>query len=218
MSFDQPAGSADHIPVVVEVQKGTVSGWLEISLSDGSFFMLPAAQLYSLGWEQPGTPVVPAEAAEKQSSAWLTCIRQKAMDSLARAEQCRAHLERKMRAKGYPAEPVRIVLDDLQQRDLLSDLRFARLWARNRMLRRGEGPVAVSAGLRSRGVPAHIVRQALEDIQEEIPDILDTAIARAVSRLLRLKSVRGRETLRYRLLNEGFDAELIAEELKKRQI
>ncbi|AFG36767.1 hypothetical protein Spiaf_0667 [Spirochaeta africana DSM 8902] len=204
--------------MVVDIEKGTVSGWLRVTLSDGSFFSLPSETIHANGWEQPGTPADPDIAARLQQQAWQQLIERKALDSLARAEQCRARLQLKLIAKGMPAAEVSQVLDELEQRNVLSDRRYAESWVRNRMLRRGEGPLAVQLGLRARGIDQHTARAAIDTLQQEYPDLLEQAIQRAAARLSRSRSTRSPEALRSRLLREGFPRELVDTELKKYQI
>lgn len=202
-------------PVVVDIEKGTVSGWLTMSLSDGSFFMLPASKVHEQGWEQPGTPVDTRAAADLQRRSWYQRIERKAMDSLARAEQCRARLQQKLIAKRMPADLVAAVLDDLEQRNLLSDVRYAEQWSRTRMLRRGEGPRAVLYGLLKRGVPSRAAELGIAETIQENPGICQQALERAIPRLRRTKAGReSTESLARALRSEGFAAEAVAEMLK----
>lgn len=208
MGLDTP--QEDYpLPVVVELKKGTVSGWQHVALSDGSFFMLPIDVLHEQGWSEYGRHVDPAEAAARQSAAMYQRTERKALESLSRAEQGRRRLEQKLIAKGCPANIVRDVLDSLQERNLLSDTRFAETWARQRLIRKGEGPRAVERGLMSRGISNRTAAQAVRSVLEDEPQLLAAALHKAVQRLSGRSSVKTRDQLIYQLRQEGFESELI---------
>lgn len=73
------------------------------------------------------------------------------MDLLARREHGRSELERKLAARGFPADTIAAVLDRLQSERLLDEARFAEAFVSGRA-RRGQGPVRIRAELRERGV------------------------------------------------------------------
>ena len=72
------------------------------------------------------------------------------MDALARREQTRAELERRLTRAGFPAETVAATLDALASEGLQSDTRFAEAFVSNRY-RKGKGPVRIRAELSQRG-------------------------------------------------------------------
>ncbi|TFG82627.1 MAG: regulatory protein RecX [Spirochaetales bacterium] len=88
---------------------------------------------------------------------------EKAVALLARAEQTRAGLERKLGAKKLPALAIRRALDFLESEGLLSDYRYAMAWSRQRMRRRAEGPTSLATALAFRGVARDAARQAVGD-------------------------------------------------------
>jgi regulatory protein len=82
----------------------------------------------------------------------LTAVSPKAqaVGLLARREYSRAELEAKLGAKGWPADEIRVALDELAAKGLLSDARYAHALAAKkagRYSRRG-----IAAELKARGV------------------------------------------------------------------
>ncbi len=86
----------------------------------------------------------------------------KAQALLARAEQHRAGLERKLRAKKLSRGAVALALDFLEGRGLLSDQRYAQTWIRQRMRRHAEGPLSVKAALAAKGLSREALALAIE--------------------------------------------------------
>ncbi len=118
----------------------------------------------------------------------------RAVALLARAEQYRAGLERKLTARGIPRATFRMALDRLESAGLLSDTRYASSWIRQRCRTHAEGPRSLNAALSARGVDRAAIRDALEASfsGEDRPEALSNA-ARLVARDgLDRAAVRGR--------------------------
>lgn len=95
----------------------------------------------------------------------LASPRNAAMNLLARREHSRTELERKLRSRFSPQE-----LDEALQRlvdeQLQSDERFAMSFTRERM-RRGHGPLRISAELTQRGVDSVLADRAIAAIPRD---------------------------------------------------
>jgi regulatory protein len=87
------------------------------------------------------------DTAERDAPA---CTRA-ALAFLARREHSRRELARKLAARGFPADVVGPVLDDLERSGSLADARFADNFVRSRIAR-GQGPQRIRAELAQRGV------------------------------------------------------------------
>jgi regulatory protein len=92
-------------------------------------------------------------------------VRTSALDFLARREHSRFELQRKLIAKGFEAEAIVSVLDELVKENLLSDVRFAEAYVRMRA-NRGYGPVRIKQELQERGVDNEVISNALEQFAE----------------------------------------------------
>lgn len=128
---------------------------------------------------------------------------------LARAEQYRAGLERKLAARGIGRMATRLVLDRLESTKLLSDERYAASWIRQRCRNHAEGPRSLNAALSARGVDRTALRAALQATcsGDERRAVLENAVR------LVLRTGVDREPARSRLLDLGWRHAEIDEEL-----
>ena len=92
-------------------------------------------------------------------------VQRAAVGLLARREHSAGELRKKLIAKGYPAELVSGVLEQLDARGLLSDARFAEVFARSRS-NKGFGVARIAQELRLRGVSDEQIAPALSDAKE----------------------------------------------------
>jgi regulatory protein len=203
---------------IVAIQEGA-NGTATAVAEDGSLFHLrreylsaafdaaslddrsAAATALGLGFE---VPVKVLEAAAGALEA-----EKRACSLLARAEQHRAGLERKLAARDVSRWCARVVLDRLEAEGLLSDRRFAEAWIRQRMRGRAEGPRSLAAALSARGVDANAVRMAIAEILEE--SARPVFIVRAVLRIA--AAVQDPALVRVKLIELGWRRQEIDEAL-----
>ena len=107
---------------------------------------------------------------------------QKALALLARCEQCRAGLTRKLLAKGFSKGTVEGVLDALEEKGFLSDQRFARAWLNSRRIGKAEGRTRLLAELAARGIAKDVAKKAVDDFFEEFDE--EEICARAVQKFI----------------------------------
>ncbi len=81
---------------------------------------------------------------------------------LARREHSRYELTMKMLQRGYCADDIDTVLDELEQKATLSDARFAEAYCYHRR-QKGFGPLRIGAELKERRIAEHLI---LENINE----------------------------------------------------
>jgi regulatory protein len=93
-------------------------------------------------------------------------IRLKAMDLLARREHLRSELQRKLGKRFEDDAEIGRVLDQLEQDDLLSDLRFVEAYLRHRS-NRGYGPERIQTELRQKGACSEMVADQLGDFETD---------------------------------------------------
>lgn len=100
--------------------------------------------------------------------AGLTCaVELKAVSYLARAEQSRFGLTRKLIEKKYEKQYVEDALTYLEGRGYLSDLRFATAWLNTRRINHFEGRSRLAAELAARGINREVASQALNEFFSE---------------------------------------------------
>ena len=136
----------------------------EITPSVGSAFFLRASYLSLLTEEKlfAGAEFSDEEASDLLNAAIVYGAEFAAMTYLARAEHCRAGLERKLLKKG-----IKKALDYLEQCGNLSDERFAGAWLRSRSIDHAEGRIRLAAELASRGVDRIASKKALDEFFSE---------------------------------------------------
>lgn len=124
----------------------------------------------------------------------------KALALLARCEQCRAGLERKLILKGFGKETVLGVLDALEEKGLLSDSRFARAWLNSRRIGRHEGRTRLLSELAARGISQDVAKNAVSDFFEEFDE---EEICRAAAQKFLARGLSG-EKLMASMIRAGF--------------
>jgi regulatory protein len=85
-------------------------------------------------------------------------LRERALRLLARREHSRAELERKLRAHATPEDDLEALIQDLSQRKLLSDERYAE--SRAHALSRKFGAARIAHELRVKGLDKGLAEQA----------------------------------------------------------
>jgi regulatory protein len=88
-------------------------------------------------------------------------LRERALRLLARREHSRAELARKLEAAGFAREDIALLLDALQEKNWLSDQRFAESYVADHQARAGS--IKLAYDLRQRGVPDSIIENVLRD-------------------------------------------------------
>lgn len=136
---------------------------------------------------------------------------QKALALLARCEQCRSGLERKLLQKGYSKDTVEGVLDALEERGLLDDLRFARAWLNSRRIGHFEGRTRLLSELAARGIGKETAKKAVDGFFEEFDE--EEICARAVKKFL--SQGKSGEKLMVSMIRAGFSYKMAANVLRE---
>ena len=110
------------------------------------------------------------DKAQSLAATEASAATQKALALLARCEQCRAGLARKLLAKGFSKDTVEGVLDALEERDFLSDRRFARAWLNSRRIGHYEGRSRLLSELAARGIDKEVSKEAVDSFFEEFDE------------------------------------------------
>jgi regulatory protein len=115
----------------------------------------------------PGTPADDAADADPASVARSILLRK-----LTVAPRTRAQLADALAERNVPGDVAEAALDRFTELGLVDDEEFARQWVRSRQAGRGLARRALAHELRSRGVDADVVTEALDT---ELDDELETA-------------------------------------------
>jgi regulatory protein len=138
-------------------------------------------------------------------------LRERALAMLARREHTRAEMTRKLGPHSESPEQIDQLLDALAARGWLSETRFAE--SRANALARKFGSRKIEHDLRSRGVSAEIVEQALQRVLVEELVNCRAAWQRKFGALPQNAAERGRQA-RF-LAGRGFSAEAVRRVLKR---
>jgi regulatory protein len=92
-------------------------------------------------------------------------LRERALRLLARREHARVELSRKLAPHAESAEQLEALLDNLAERELLSDERYVEMRLNARSGRFGDTRLAHE--LRTQGVAGELVKEALTNVEDE---------------------------------------------------
>lgn len=148
--------------------------------------------------------------AESPVATEAAAATQKALALLARCEQCRAGLTRKLLAKGFSKGAIDGVLDALEEKGFLSDQRFARAWLNSRRIGKTEGRIRLLAELSARGIEKDVAKKAVDDFFEEFDE---DAICLAAAKKYIGRGMAG-EKLMAAMTRAGFSFKMIQKAIK----
>jgi len=179
----------------------------KISCSENSHESVPAwNEFASL---EIGTEILPTEEEVFRFAASCYRAERTGMRLIARAEQTRAGLTRKLLERGHEGSCVYAVLDWLIQADLVNDQRYAERWLRSRLFRRSGriyGPRRLSLALGNRGIDRDDLKKAFEITMDEETEF---SLLRRFILKEKSKNFPGNYSLRGRLRYEGFSSPVI---------
>jgi regulatory protein len=130
----------------------------------------------------------------------------------ARMENSRELLSRKLKQRGFSPASIRLACDELARDGFLDDGRYALLWARARIRRRGEGPLLIRAALQARGLARDSIENALRSCEAE--GLFAEALG-AAGEMEQARCVGDLPELKRRLGQRGFSKNSITEYLEK---
>jgi len=168
----------------------------------------------------PATAIVRGGTLPAKSDA-ADAAHEAALKALERRRRTRRELERRLADRGFEPPAVRAALDRLERVGLVDDLEYARAFLRERLGRRAVGARVVRSQLLTRGVPAALVDQALEETASAAADELPRseaerarrALAQIARRYAGLEPRLRRQRLAAALARRGFDYDTVAEVL-----
>lgn len=141
---------------------------IEITTDTGADFYLRLAYLVTVDADsvQPGSEFIEHQEEELLDAGLAFAAERKAEEYLARCEQCRAGLEKKLMMKNHSAQSIKAALDYLENRNLLSDRRFALSWVRSHVSTKPQGRTRLMAELCAKGIKRADCKVALDEFFE----------------------------------------------------
>ena len=186
--------------------ESSYSGMFKLTPEEGSAFFVRKEYLPEGLFERIDVGLeFDDEETDSLLDAGLTCaVELKAVGYLARAEQSRFGLTRKLIEKKYDKKYVEAALTYLEGRGYLSDLRFATAWLNTRKINHFEGRSRLAAELAARGIARGVANKALDEFFTENDE--DELCRKAYEKLSKSKAD---EKLIAALLRSGFSMKQI---------
>ena len=186
--------------------ESSYSGMFKLTPEEGSAFFVRREYLPEGLFERINVGLeFDDEETDSLLDAGLTCaVELKAVGYLARAEQSRFGLTRKLIEKKYDKKYVEAALTYLEGRGYLSDLRFATAWLNTRKINHFEGRSRLAAELAARGIARDVAGKALDEFFTENDE--DELCRKAYEKLSKSKAD---EKLIAALLRSGFSMKQI---------
>ena len=187
--------------IVKTLVETSYSGMFKLTPEEGSAFFVRKEYLPEGLFERLDVGVeFDDDETDSLLDAGLSCaVELKAVGYLARAEQSRFGLTRKLIEKKYEKKYVEAALDYLEGKGYLSDLRFAIAWLNTRRTNHYEGRSRLAAELASRGIARDVANTALDEFFTENDEM--EICRKAYEKLSKSKSG---EKLTAAMLRQGF--------------
>lgn len=149
---------------ITQLHETSYKGMFKLTPDSGPAFFARNEYLSSIQLE---SLAVDTDLLESQTDqlldAGLACVVElKAVEYLARAEQSRFGLNRKLIQKKYNKKYIDMALDFLESVNYLSDERYAQAWLNDRKINHYEGKSKLLAELCSRGISKEISTAAVQ--------------------------------------------------------
>ena len=186
---------------IKSIAETSYSGMFKVAPEEGSAFYIRKEYLPDGLFEKIDVGVdFDENETDSLLDAGLTCaVELKSVGYLARAEQSRFGLTRKLIEKKYDKKYVEAALTYLEGRGYLSDLRYATAWLNTRRINHFEGRSRLSAELAARGIARDVANKALDEFFSENDE--EEICRKAYEKLSKNKSG---EKLMASMLRQGF--------------
>ncbi len=149
----------------------------------------------------------------RKKSLSFEAAKLKMADLCARAEHCESEIREKLRKNGISLQETDDIVDFLIKNRFIDNARFASSFTNDKVRFSGWGRNKVRQALALKRIPAAFIREALENIDEDL--YLETLhkVALSKSRHLSLNDYDDRIKLYRYLLTRGFESSLISTEI-----
>ena len=187
--------------VIKSIAETSYSGMFKVAPEEGSAFYIRKDYLPEGLFDRIDVGVdFDDDETDSLLDAGLTCaVELKAVGYLARAEQSRFGLTRKLIEKKFDKKYVEAALTYLEGRGYLSDLRYATAWLNTRRVNHYEGRSRLSAELAARGIARDVANKALDEFFNENDE--DEICRKAYAKASKTKSG---DKLTAALIRQGF--------------
>lgn len=187
--------------------KQVLSDIVQLTTEDGPVFFIRKFYLTSINEDDllEGAEFSDDKEEELIFAGLAFAAEKKACEYLARCEQCRFNLEKKLIQKAHDKKAVKEALDFLEEKNLLSDERFSESWLRSHIISKPQGYSRLYSELLSRGIKSATAKEALKNFFEENSE--EELCRKALKKAQ--KNGKTDEKLKKFLFDSGFSYKLI---------
>lgn len=156
--------------VIKQVLECSNPGMIKVSAEEGAAFFVRKEYLYTIDFDSIYADAVfdsEEQVNELLDAGFASAVEIKAISYLARCEQNRMNLSKKLGEKGFEKKYVEMALDYLEEKKYLSDYRFSTAWLNSRKINHYEGRTKLLSELLSRGISRETANSALDEFFEE---------------------------------------------------
>lgn len=195
--------------IVKSIYETSYPGMYKVAGDSGAAFFIRPEYLPFIPFDTIETNVeFDDEKTDMLLDAGLACVVElKAVEYLARSEQSRFGLSRKLIEKKYEKKYINMALDFLESKKYLSDSRFSRAWLNSRKINHFEGRKKLLMELQSRGISKEIAVIAIDEFFQENDEL--EICKKALERFI--KKGKTDEKLYEAMINAGFSWKMVKE-------
>ena len=195
--------------IIKSIEPTSYEGMYKITPEQGVVFFVRQEYLSGigivLGAVQTGSEFTDDDEEALIDAGLICAVEIKAVSYLARSEQCKFGLTRKLLAKQYKSEYIDKALSFLESKNYLSDERYATAWLNDRRINHYEGQKKLLLELQARGIDKAVAAEAVKEFftENDEEEICKKAHERFV------KKGKSEDKLIEALLKAGFAYKLI---------
>lgn len=159
--------------VIKSIRETSYPGMFKIAPESGAAFFIRKEYLSEVDFDsiEPEKDFTEEQFNELLDAGFACVVELKAVEYLARAEQSRFGLNRKLLEKKFDKKYITKALDLLEEKNYLSDERYSRAWLNSRRINHYEGKTKLLSELQSRGISKEIAVAAVNEFFEEFDEM-----------------------------------------------
>lgn len=198
--------------IIKSIAPTSYLGMYKIAPDQGPAFFIRKEYLPGLDFDliEVGAEFDEEETDQILDAGLASVVELKAVEYLARAEQSRFGLTRKLIQKKYEKKYIDLALSFLESAEYLSDRRFARAWLHARRLNHYEGRTKLLAELQGRGIAKDVATEAVAEFFTENDEMEICKKARKKF----VKAGKEGDKLIAAMMNAGFSYKMIKKVLE----
>ena len=147
------------------------------------------------------------DAPQPEYTAEYKKAEQAALRLIARAEQCSRVLSYKLEKKKFNPHIIKDLVENLEELDLVNDLRYAQLWLKSKITNGNKTPAMLSKHLLNKGLDREIVKTAFDSVLT--PEAETALLRRCIAKFDHDKNNNTKTAIRSFLKMQGFSADTI---------